>query len=64
MDEQIIASGAIDTGFTREGGWLTLSDRPGLGVNVDWDSIPEVDLVGRAIHDIPLRADGSVAYAV
>jgi len=64
VDEQITASGAVDTGFTRDGGWLTLSDRPGLGVNVDWDSIPEVDLVGREIHDIPLRADGSVAYAV
>lgn len=64
VDEQMLSSGAISSGFTRDGGWLTLSLRPGLGVDVDWDRIPHVDLVGRAIHDIPLRADGSVAYAV
>lgn len=64
VDEQMLSSGGIGSGFTREGGWLTLSERPGLGIDVDWDAIPHVDLVGRAIHDIPLRMDGSVAYAV
>lgn len=64
VDEQMLLSGRISSGFTREGGWLMLSHRPGLGVDLNWDAIPHVDFVGRSIDDIPLREDGSVAFAV
>ncbi|MFW6598086.1 mandelate racemase/muconate lactonizing enzyme family protein [Propionibacteriaceae bacterium Y2011] len=47
----------------RDGGHLPLPTEPGIGVTHrpgDW----QLDLVGRAIPDIPMRADGSVAYSV
>lgn len=59
-----LATGAITTSVTREGGWMPLPEGPGLGVNVDWESLQPVDLVGRAISNIPLKRDGSVAFAV
>jgi galactonate dehydratase len=57
------AAAAFPGALQREGGYLPVVDRPGLGVDLA-DSreitIAPVDELG----DIPLRADGSVAYAV
>lgn len=64
FDDELAHHPALTSHFTREGGWLTLSEQPGLGVDVQWDKLPTVDFVGRAIHDIPLGDDGSVAFAV
>jgi galactonate dehydratase len=48
----------------RTGGYLEVPDRPGLGVTLDESRL---DAPGRPMLDpthLPLRADGSVAYAV
>lgn len=48
----------------RQGGYLPVPEKPGLGVTLDEAKLKEV---GRALLDPtknPLRADGSVAYAV
>ena len=37
---------------------------PGLGVTLDLTDPGQLDLTGRPLTRIPLRADGSVAYAV
>jgi galactonate dehydratase len=50
----------------RQGGYLLPPDAPGLGVSlasVDVSS-PLGPLGDRPVHEIPLRADGSVVYAV
>ena len=64
FDDDLASSPGLRTHFRREGGWLHLSEEPGLGVDVDWDNIPSVDFVGRTLHEIPLRDDGSVSFAV
>lgn len=64
FDDDLAGHPAITSHFRREGGWLMLSDKPGLGVDVEWSGIPDVDFVGRPLHRIPLNDDGSVAYAV
>ena len=49
---------------TRQGGYLPLPEAPGLGVRLDEAKLAEI---GRSRLDpsrVPLRADGSVAYAV
>ena len=64
FDDELASHPALSSHFRREGGWLTLSEQPGLGVDVDWEMLPDVDFVGRALHAIPLNEDGSVSFAV
>jgi galactonate dehydratase len=61
-DEQQAA--AFPGALVRTGGVIPAPDRPGLGVQVD---VQQLRQVGRKLWDPrrnPLRADGSVAYAV
>lgn len=48
----------------RDGGYLEVPDAPGLGVELDeaWEG--GIRILSRALTDIPLRLDGSVAFAV
>jgi galactonate dehydratase len=50
----------------REGGYLVPPEVPGLGVKLTSTTLDGVlaPMGGRALHDIPLRGDGSVVYAV
>jgi len=50
--------------LTRSGGYLMLPDAPGLGVTLDAARLPEVGKNRIAPNGLPLRNDGSVAYAV
>lgn len=63
IDEEI-NGGAIRSSFARQGGWIHANDQAGLGVEVDLHDIEPVDLVGRPIHEIATRQDGSVAFSV
>jgi galactonate dehydratase len=58
------ASAAFPGTLRRSGGYLEVPDRPGLGVTLDESRL---EAPGKARLDptrLPLRADGSVAYAV
>lgn len=57
-------SAAFKSAFQREGGYLTVSEAPGLGVTLDPHASSPIRLIARDIIDIPLRADGSVAFSV
>jgi galactonate dehydratase len=50
----------------REAGYLMPPELPGLGVRLTRTTVDGVlePLGGRPLHDIPLRRDGSVVYAV
>lgn len=63
VDEQPV-SRAFTTACRREGGYIGVPEAPGLGVSFDESVAEPMSIVGRAVTDIPLRADGSVAYAV
>jgi galactonate dehydratase len=55
---------AFPGALERKGGYLPLPEAPGLGVRIDDAKLVEL---GRPMLDpsrLPLRADGSVAYAV
>lgn len=52
------------SGFRREGGYLLPSAEPGLGVDFDPAAITRTSILGRPVHAIPRRRDGSVAFAV
>lgn len=65
IDESAAACAAYDSGLVREGGYLRLPERPGLGVRLR----PEARDVWLSplegpLHKIPRRKDGSIAYAV
>ena len=62
-DEDVLAPAFPGT-LRRTGGYLEVPDRPGLGVTLDE---AKLEPLGRPMLDptrLPLRADGSVAYAV
>ncbi|MEU4567535.1 mandelate racemase/muconate lactonizing enzyme family protein [Micromonospora sp. NPDC023956] len=63
VDDQL-ADGPARACVRRQGGWLPVPEEPGLGVTLDLDDPAPLDLTGRPLTRIPLRADGSVAYAV
>ncbi|GAB3157462.1 mandelate racemase/muconate lactonizing enzyme family protein [Micromonospora sonneratiae] len=63
LDDQL-ADGPVRACVRREGGFLPLPQEPGLGVTLDLADAAPLDLTGRPLTRIPLRADGSVAYAV
>jgi galactonate dehydratase len=50
----------------RDGGYLIPPEVPGLGIKLTTTSVPDdlSPLNGRPVHDIPVRRDGSVVYAV
>lgn len=64
--EQILRFGdAVDTAWRVDDGHLVVSDAPGLGVDIDFDLLPaRIDVLGRELHEIPQRADGSIAFAL
>lgn len=57
-------SACFTSAVKRTGGYLSLPETPGLGVTLDEARATELGPLGRALHEIPLRGDGSVAYAV
>ncbi|MER5702073.1 mandelate racemase/muconate lactonizing enzyme family protein [Micromonospora sp. NPDC002296] len=63
IDDQL-ADGPARACVRREGGYLPVPQDPGLGVTLDLTDERPLDLTGRPLTRIPLRADGSVAYAV
>ncbi len=63
LDDQL-ADGPARACVRRCGGYLPVPEEPGLGVTLDLDDPTPLDLTGRPLTRIPLRADGSVAYAV
>jgi galactonate dehydratase len=62
--DDTLAAGPARPAVRREGGFLPVPDVPGLGVTLDLAGAGPLDLTGRPLTRIPLRADGSVAYAV
>ena len=52
------------TALKREGGYIPVPDAPGIGVELDDDLVASMPFEPRNLTGIPLRNDGSVAYAV
>jgi galactonate dehydratase len=63
LDDQL-ADGPARACVRRQAGYLPVPEEPGLGVTLDLTDTTPLDLTGRPLTRIPLRADGSVAYAV
>ncbi len=57
-------SAAFSGVLERKGGYLAVPEAPGLGVKLDEARATDLGPLGRALHEIPLRQDGSVAYSV
>lgn len=65
LDEAPAVVAAFPGTLKREGGYLVVPEAPGLGVRLDESKLGLIAPMGqRALHQIPLRADGSVVYAV
>jgi galactonate dehydratase len=64
IDEDTLVMAAFPGALKRQGGYLPVPEAPGLGVRLDRSKL---DAATRTLWDprsIPLRADGSVAWAV
>nr|BFE56335.1 mandelate racemase/muconate lactonizing enzyme family protein [Dactylosporangium thailandense] len=62
--DDLLADGPARACVRREGGFLPVPQEPGLGVTLDLTDAEPLDLTGRPLWKIPVRSDGSVAYAV
>ncbi len=57
-------SSAIFEGtLRRQGGYLDIPERPGLGIRLDERRLTEIERASM-LREPPLRRDGSVAYSV
>ncbi|WP_431875978.1 mandelate racemase/muconate lactonizing enzyme family protein [Micromonospora marina] len=63
LDDQL-ADGPARACVRRDGGFLPVPQEPGLGVTLDLTDTRPLELTGRPLTRIPLRTDGSIAYAV
>lgn len=63
VDEPGAMPGMMTT-LRREGGWLLAPEAPGLGATVEPDHLEPFEILGRPLHAIPRRTDGSVTFAV
>jgi len=60
----LAVSDAIETDWRVDDGHMLPPSTPGLGVRVAFDRLGHIDYLGRPLHEIPLRRDGSVAFAM
>jgi len=64
MVDERVESSVFQTSVRRRGGYLEVPETPGLGVTLSETAGGVIHVVGREITEIPLRSDGSVAFAV
>jgi galactonate dehydratase len=48
----------------REGGYITVPDAPGIGVELDDSMVESTPFVPKDLRNVPIRTDGSVGYSV
>ena len=63
-DDESEAHAFVKSSWKREGGFMPVSDAPGLGVQLDEDLIDKTPYVPMNDATTPLREDGSVAFSV
>ena len=61
VDEPGALKGFISS-IQREGGWILAPKAPGLGVDFDEEAFEPFHILGRPVHEIPRRFDGSVSH--
>jgi galactonate dehydratase len=64
IDETAESLAGLENTLKRSGGYMQLPDVPGLGVRLTDDRTCWLSPLTKPLHNIPIRHDGSVAYAV
>ena len=54
----------IKTSWKRNGGYIEVSEKIGLGIEVEFDKLKKQNFETRLDIKIPMRDDGSVGYSV
>ena len=54
----------IKTSWKRNGGYIEVSEKTGLGIDIEFDKLKEQNFEPRLDIQIPMRDDGSVGYSV
>ena len=62
-DEQPI-NAIFNSSWKRDGGFISVPDTPGIGINLEVESLKSQPYVPRDLQVIPMRTDGSVGYSV
>jgi L-alanine-DL-glutamate epimerase-like enolase superfamily enzyme len=65
-ESQALFGDSFVTDWRVDDGHMTVSSAPGLGVRIDFDKLPQhITFIREELHDeVPLRADGSVGFAL
>ena len=54
----------IKTSWKRNGGYIEVSEKIGLGIDIELDKLKKQNFETRLDIKIPMRDDGSVGYSV
>ena len=64
MEDEQPFNAIFNSSWKRDGGFISVPDTPGIGIDLDVESLKSQPYVPRDLQVIPMRTDGSVGYSV
>ena len=64
MEDEQPFNAIFNSSWKRDGGFISVPDTPGIGINLEVESLKSQPYVPRDLQVIPMRTDGSVGYSV
>ena len=64
MEDEQPFNAIFNSSWKRDGGFISVPDTPGIGIDLEVESLKSQPYVPRDLQVIPMRTDGSVGYSV
>ena len=64
MEDEQPFNAIFKSAWNRDGGFISVPDTPGIGIDLEVESLKSQPYVPRDLQVIPMRTDGSVGYSV
>ena len=64
MEDEQPFNAIFNSSWKRDGGFISVPDIPGIGIDLEVESLKSQPYVPRDLQVIPMRTDGSVGYSV
>jgi len=64
MEDEQPFNAIFNSSWKRNGGFIAVPDTPGIGIDLEVESLKSQPYVSRDLQVIPMRTDGSVGYSV
>jgi len=64
MEDEQSFNAIFNSSWKRDGGFIPVPEIPGIGIDLEAESLKSQPYVPRDLQVIPMRTDGSVGYSV